>query len=281
MNFTIETGDLTRIRDTFATFSDRRFSAGLATALTRTAQAVQKAEVAEMRDVFDRPTPYTLNSIFVKPAIAANLEAQAGIKDDYGGSRSALAWLRWHITGGQRTPKAFEKLLMRAGAMHTEQRVVPGKFARLDAFGNISRGQIVQILSQLRIDTTAGSTRSLPRVLKGDNKATARAKANTIRRSYGRAGGRYVAFPNGRGRLKPGVYLNEGHNFGAKVGYGNSSRMRPVLVYVSKAEYEAGNFDFDYVGRRVVERELPLQVNRALQEHLQRLALKQTGSPAA
>lgn len=244
--------------------SERRIRAGVATGLTRVAIQVRDAEVREMRDVFDRPTPYTLNSMYVKPANAISGEASTGIKDNVGGSRSAVSWLRWQILGGLRTQTAFERLLTSSGAMRDEQRMVPAKGAKLDAYGNVSRGQLVQILSQLRIESSTGSARSLPRIVPSDTKREARLKANKIRRALGRAGGQYIAFPDGRGRLKPGIYMTEGRDFGAKLGFGRKAGILPVLLFVTKAEYEAGRFDFLYVAQNTIRRVLPAEVSRAL-----------------
>jgi len=41
-------------------------------AVNRTAKLVKQAEIDKMRAVFDRPTPYTLNSLYVKPGTKAN-----------------------------------------------------------------------------------------------------------------------------------------------------------------------------------------------------------------
>lgn len=269
-------------------FSDRRIRAAMATALTRTAVAIKAAEQREMRDVFDRPTPYTLGALYAEPATAARLHAEVGIKGDQQGRRSAAKWLRWQVYGGQRDLKAFEVLLRRYGLMPGDMRAVPGRAARLDAFGNMSKGQIVQILSQLRADSYAGSTRALPKVSAVERRELAkgsmrgltpqqksdfrsgRRKQASIRRSYGRSGGRYVALPNGahRGKLPPGVYLNEGRDFG-RLGYGATSRMRPVLIYVSKAYYEPERFDFYYVANRGAQ-QLGQQLAAALQESARR-----------
>ena len=43
MSFTIDTRDLERLRKSYARFSDRRFNAGMATALTRTVYAPSTA----------------------------------------------------------------------------------------------------------------------------------------------------------------------------------------------------------------------------------------------
>jgi hypothetical protein len=268
MRLMIDTRDIDRallpLRD-----MPRMLRASAAVALTATAVKVREAQQREMRDVFDRPTPYTLNSLFLRSARVgdASPEASVGIKDDFGGSRSAAAWLRWQIKGGQRRLKAYERLLVGAGAMRSEDRSVPGKGARLDAFGNISRGQLMQILSQLRIDTTQGSTRKLTQYAFEDTGKERRLKRNKIRRAYGKAGGRYIAFPKGRGRLKPGIYLNEGRNFGARLGYGNSSRMVPVLLFVGSTSYEA-TYDFNYVAQLAVGRHLLPELRAAVAKGL-------------
>lgn len=275
MRVTVTVQGLREVQAALRGFSDRRMASALATALTRTATAVRDAEQVEMRDVFDRPTPFTLGSLFVKPATnLANLEAEVGIKDNVGGARPATSWLRWQIGGGLRTLKAFERLLLGGGYMRNGDRAVPGAAARLDSYGNISKGQLVQILGQLRLDSSTGSTRSLPRIGADDNAKTKRDKANRIRRSLGRAGGRYVALPNGTRTLLPGIYLNEGRDFGAKAGYGASRRLRPVIIFVSKAQYEPERFDFHGVARRTIARQLQTQLQRAVAEAAGRLAAR-------
>jgi hypothetical protein len=273
MNFTIDTRDLDRVRKSFARFSDRRFNAGLATALTRTAQAVKVAQQAEMRDVFDRPSPYTLGAVFVDRARADKLEARVGIADSPGGrGRAAIKYLRWQISGGQRTPKAYERALMRAGALPDDMRTVPGKYARLDAFGNISAGQLRQILSQLRIELSAGATSVLPTIVEADNAATRKAKQRRIKTAYTRAGGQYVAFPNGRGKLRAGIYQVKSTAFGR-------TDPKPVLLFVNQAQYEAGRYDFEYVSQQAIQRTLPAEVDKAMADQLKRWADK-NGSAA-
>lgn len=226
-------------------------------AITRTAQHVQRAEVAEMRDSFDRPNPFTLGSIFLKPATLSNPQAEVGIKDNsFSTGRPPIQWLRWQVFGGLRTMTGYERLLRSAGAIPDDMRMVPGKFARLDAYGNISRGQLVQILSQLRIDSTVGSTRSLPRLQFEDNRKTLQAKRATIRRAYRRAGGEYVAFPNGRGKLQAGIYLIRATAFGR-------ADPKPVLIFVKQAAYEP-RFDFYSAARFAIQRHLPIEMRKAV-----------------
>lgn len=270
MKFTIDATELrTKIIEPLQG-SERRIRAVVAAALTKTGVLVKDAQRREMVDVFDRPTPFTLGSLYLKPATAANPEARVGIKDDFGGNRSALAWLQWQIKGGLRTQTAFERALVRGGAMRDDQRAVPAAFARLDAFGNMSRGQRIQILSQLRIGTgVLGSERRLPeRVPRGS--AAFRATESKIRRAYTKAGGQFLALPNGRGRLKPGVYQVRQFASGR-------SDPRPVLVFVSRAAYEPERFDFGYVAQSTIKRELPAQLRGALARSLLRDQAAQIG----
>lgn len=268
MNFSLDNSQVQALRASYSTFSDRRFAAGLATSLTRTATAIKAAQQAEMRDVFDRPTQFTLGAVFAQPARADKLEARVGIADSSGGQRPPISWLHWQITGGLRTPKAFERALMRAGAMPDDMRAVPGRFARLDAYGNISAGQIRQILSQLRIELSSGATSALPRVLASDNKATRQAKQRRIAGAYKRAGGQFVAFPRGRGKLKSGIYQVRSTGFGR-------TDPKPVLIFVSKAQYEAERYDFHYVSQLAYSRNIDVQIVAAMQDQLRRWAAKQ------
>ena len=287
MRYEIDTRQLDELRQRFQGFSNRRFNAGLATALTRTAAAVRQAQQAEIRDVFDRPTPRTLGAIYLQAAKADNLQAAVGVATEEFSGNAPIKWLRWQIGGGLRTAKGFERRLISAGAMPSDMLAVPGRFARLDAFGNISAGQIRQILSQLRIEPFSGATSALPRIGVGDKRLLAnarrgsgfvgpisgsavkdaRARINRVQSAYRRAGGQFVAFPNGRGKLKPGVYQVRSTAWGR-------SDPRPVLVYVTRAQYEAGLYDFDYVSQLAIQRNLGPNIQAATTDQLRRFAAK-------
>lgn len=257
MQLTIDTKSLQRTLDQLAHMPRQMRSAG-ALALTETAKRVKEAEIAEMRDSFDRPTNYTLGSVFVRGAISQRPVAIVGIKDNiFGQGRPAIQWLRWQIYGGLRSLTGYENLLVGAGLMRGTDRAVPGRFARLDAYGNISRGQIVQILSQLRIDTTYGSTRSLPRFAFDDRGRDRRAKKARIKLAYKNAGGQYIALPDGRGRLQPGIYQVRSTAFGR-------TDPKPVLIFVPKATYEPGRFDFHYVAQQAINKHFPAELRAAV-----------------
>jgi len=250
--------DLKALRETLGAFSDKRFNGTLAMALTATVGAVKDAEVREMKDVFDRPTPWTMGSMYVEGAKADKLIAETGIKDNPFAGRSPSYYLRWEIYGGSRSLKAFEKRLISAGAMPDDYRAVPGMFARLDNFGNMSKGQLNQIFSQLRIEQAAGAKSTLVRISKTDDSPKVqKLKQTKINAAYRKAGGQYIAFPNGRGKLLPGIYqVRSFQKFGR-------TDPKPVLIFVRWADYEA-IFDYDYVAMKTVEREFQPQVNQAI-----------------
>lgn len=111
-----------------------------ALALTKVGQAVKAEIKTEMPKAFDRPTPYTLNAVQLIPAKKDNLSAVVWLKDAprYGETH----YLFPQVEGGQRGRKRSETWI---GSMWA-----PGRGARKDQYGNMSRGQIVEIMSYLQ-----------------------------------------------------------------------------------------------------------------------------------
>lgn len=222
----------------------RQAKFAVAVALTRTAKNVKDAEYEQMRKSFDRPTTYTLRSLYMKPATRAKLEARVWLKDESAGSGTpASKYLLPQIEGGPRNVKRFEKALQAAGHMPHGYKAVPGRFAKLDRFGNVSFGQIIQILSQLNITLTAGHARNIST----DPKKAARARR--------RAGGQFFAVPTARGRLRPGIYQRRDFAFG-------SAAPRPVFIFVPRVTYRR-RFPFAEVAQRVIAAEFPAHFARA------------------
>lgn len=123
-----------------------------AVALTRTAKRAQVAVADEMKAKFDRPTRTTMKSLWIKPATKANLQAMVYVKDRPLGGKNPYSMaeiLKHQFAGGARIAKQMELILRRDGFLLHDEFVVPGAAAKLDSYGNMSRGQIVQILSQI------------------------------------------------------------------------------------------------------------------------------------
>lgn len=251
MKLTITT-DAGAVRDDLRDWSERRMNAAFATALTRTASAIRQDIRREMPRVLDRPTPWTLNSLFVKPATASALVASVDFKDDRASSNGgtpATYYLLPNVEGGARRLKRLEVALQAVGALPSGYFAVPAAGAKLDAYGNVSRGQIVQILSQLRIQLLAGSNRNMS--------WDARSQIAAQRR----AGGRFFVVAPGARAMQPGVYQRE--FIGRTV--------TPVFVFVRRANYRR-RFDFYGMAQDFARVRLPQEFDRAVRESAARLA---------
>lgn len=118
--------------------------------LKKAAPAVQ----AEMRQVFDRPTPWTLNSYrILKYAKKRQPTGIVGFKDmeNIGGrGTSAGKYLQPQMAGGPRPAKGLERLLRSRGILGNNEFLVPSKFMKLDQYGNVSRGTVQKVLANLQ-----------------------------------------------------------------------------------------------------------------------------------
>lgn len=118
-----------------------------ATAINAIGTGVQADIVASMQTTFDRPTPWTLRATYLKKARKSDLRAFVGIREFAGKGTPAWKYLGPQASGGARGQKRFERRLQATN--NAAAFAVPGRGARLDAYGNMSRGQIGQILAAL------------------------------------------------------------------------------------------------------------------------------------
>ncbi len=183
-----------------------------AVALTRTAKATVPAMQKAMLAAFDRPTAYTLNSLYIKPATKANLVAEVRLKDVASKGLPPSVYLAPDVFGGERQPKRSENLLRRAGMLPGGMLWVPGSGATLDRYGNMSRGQVVQVISALQANANAGYT--------ANKSYRIGARRNLKTDGY------FVGKP-ANGLLPLGVYLR------TKTG------LKPIMIFVSHAHYTA------------------------------------------
>ncbi len=206
-----------------------------AVALTRTAKDVKPALQAEMSRAFDRPTRYTLDSMFLKGATKASLEARVWLKDSWGKGTPAERYLGPQVFGGGRAQKGMERALQAARLMPANYFAVPAAGAQLDANGNVKRSQIVQILSQLRLQRGAGY----------ESRASGSARSQ---RTVARQGVTYFAIPTAARGLHAGVYLKRKFALGSAV--------RPVFLFVARAQYQP-LLKFFEVGEKVARERFP------------------------
>ncbi len=214
-----------------------------ALALTRTGQKAMVAEQKEMRDIFSNPTPYTLSGLYLRPATKQNLSVEVKLKDMASKAIPAAVFLAAQLKGGERKAKRFEKALQSVGALPPGYRIVPGSAAKLDAYGNMSQGQIVQILAFFRAFPEVGYKMNM----------TAASKARLARGNKRTQGFAYFVGRPGD-RLPLGIYQ--------RVRFAGGTAIKPVMIFTRSAVYQA-IFDFEYVAERTVEHEFGAEFARA------------------
>lgn len=191
-----------------------RFSSALA--LTRIAKIAKDDLKKEFKRRFDKPTPYTLRSIFISTANKRDLVAVVGIKDQESSknNKSPAQLLRHEFKGGSRGRSRLEYWLSQAGLISSTEYLAPGQEAKLDRYGNMSRGQVQQVISQLKIG--------------GDASTFASNSARSKRKRGRKKGSKSHGFFWSRGeRLPRGVWLRDG---GDAV---------PIAIVIRKPRYHA------------------------------------------
>lgn len=204
-------------------------------ALNSLAKIAQQEVKKEMLLNFDRPTPFTLNSTFIKYANKLNLTAQIYIKDiELAKSKSLAESIGHQFSGGSRLRKRLEYWLEKAGYISGNEFVVPGAGADLDQYGNMRRGQIQKVLSQLSAGSDAASYRS----------GSARSKSKRAVSGY---------FWSRGGKLKRGVWM--------RVNFASGSAVKPVLLVVQVPKYRQ-RINMEAIGVRVVDRDFGREFNK-------------------
>ncbi len=225
-------------------FSDRRFNATVATALTRTAKALSQGWQQQIDAKIDRPTARTQAATSFKGASASQLTATVLVKQRMPGMAPA-AYLAHHETGSARLIKKFEQALINSGAMPRGFVTVPGRHAKLDAFGNVSRAQIVAVIAQLGSDYSPGYQRVIS---KSVQKRLAR------QRRHGRT---YIAVSPAEARklrVSPGIYERmPDESRKAVFLFRSSTRYSKRLDLVGRAKLDVGKVFGQEFGRAAAE----------------------------
>lgn len=137
-------------------FNPKQFQFAQVVAASRIAEDIHFVLIREMKRVFDRPSPYTLNSLFVRYATKTSPEAYVSFKDYGGKGNTAGKYLQPQVYGGPRSLKRAEKALMAFVFGGRKYFLTPGHAAELDAYGNVPRNVYVKVLSALRAFSEVG-----------------------------------------------------------------------------------------------------------------------------
>ena len=228
--------DLERAQTGLTNFQKAQVPYAAALALNAVAEIAKQTIKTNMSIFFDRPTPYTLNSIMVIPATKTNLTAIVGSKDS--ASRTpASAYLKWEITGGNRAMKSTERSV---GSIF-----VPAKASKLDQYGNLPSSIVALIRSA---------------IASGSNSVVSGSK-------------RYVVIHAGNPRgLTPGVYVTSAANLSTKISGRRGSKtattrgtgpLKPVVFFEPKATYTP-RYDLEGIVSRVVSSQFARQFESML-----------------
>lgn len=180
-------------------------------ALTRTAIACRDRMAAHMRKAFRDPVPYTLGATRAAPATPASMSAAVYLRDFASKGTPAAKYLGAEINGGPRGQKRSERALAAIGILQSGGFVAPGAGARLDAHGQQSRGEIVQILSGLEAFGEQGY----------------RANKRSAGRGAGKVGQIFAVRQGGnRPGLQPGIYRRL-----------PGGKVTPLMKFISRPNY--------------------------------------------
>jgi hypothetical protein len=133
-----------------ALLTDLQFRFAVAQAMTDSAKAGQRAITDNMSRYIDRPTPFTQRSTYVSFANPNRMRAEVGFKQFATKGTPAGVYLSAMARGGDRPAKRSEQVLRRAGAIRSGQYIVPRRDWQGDPYGNVPRGTMSMVLSQLK-----------------------------------------------------------------------------------------------------------------------------------
>jgi hypothetical protein len=221
----------------------------------------------QMPHFIDRPTPFTLNSMFVKKATGNSLETTVQWKDFTGsGSIPAGKYLTPEVYGGARKQKRFERALQAAGLLPSGYVAVPTKDAPVDSYGNVPGGYITQILSYLKANPDYTQNRQVQRLkrmstgslIKGIGHAVInRGQLAAKEAAAKKRGKKFFAVIRGRdgNPLPSGIY--------ERVNFSLGSGVRRIFAFVPVATYRV-TFPFYDIGSEAAISKFPSKLDEAI-----------------
>lgn len=218
-------------------------------ALNRAAFTAADATKGEMRKVFERPTPWVIGGVQYMKATKDRLVAQVDFNAWKNTAVAVEKVLDAEIKGGNRRGKRFERALQAAGVLPAGMMIVPGSAAQLDSYGNMSPGQISQVLAWFKAFGATGHKANL----------TAKGKSRLAKDKKSGRGFAYFALQRQRGSLLPGIYQ--------RFQLGHGSAIKPVMIFIRPPRY-AKRLDFYGVGEKIARAEFDKEFPKALDEAL-------------
>lgn len=253
---------------------EKQAKKAVSVAINESAKKVRHRTVQEFEKQFHAPTSFTKRAMRVKEWASPNkLQAIVELRQDDPAWPRALAH---HFTGGRRQWKRFEAALYRIGILPAGMAAVPAKggwAVRKDRHGNISPGQITQILAYFqafgeqgyKANMTAEGRRKLARI-KGGGASRKPLRITGWAYFVSRGKGNWFgnrSWANGRMQhLPPGIWAKKGTHGVA---------VAPVLMFVRRPLYRK-RIDLATIGHEVVAKEFNKDFSAALEHEIGRMS---------
>ncbi|CAM4135679.1 hypothetical protein [Kerstersia similis] len=239
--------------------AERQVPYATSVALNKTAWSIRLKLEQEILRVFDRPTPYTQRSLRVTRATKARLQAAVGFAQYAGKGIRADQYLWAQVYGGNRAQKRSERALERVGL--PGGYTVPGAGAEMDAYGNMSRGQLVRLMSYLeafgeqgyRANSTAKSRARL-------------AKAKTVG-GYKRINGVVYFVSRGKGSMSGNREQNLAAGVWRKTGT-HGADVKPVLLATRRVPSYRERLPFFETADQIHGERFDIEFSTALEQAL-------------
>ncbi len=242
ITFKVDTSQINALQGALLTLSGK-MNRVTAVAMTRSAKAAQAELRRRTPDYIDRPTPWTLNGTFVRPATETKLVTTVGFKDYASSGTPAAKYLQLQVSGGQARRKGYENLLERRGLLRAGEFAIPSGNSplRFNRYGNISGAQYTQVLSRLSALREAGFA--------GNRTNSQRSRAARRREDY------FVATINGHRAIW------------ARVGQDRRD-ITPVFHFVGRAAQYGARFPVPAIVTGAFNKAFPLELQRAVNEQI-------------
>lgn len=240
--------DISQVRAGLALLSQQGRVA-FAKAMNDTAFYARKKIQDEMGRVFDAPTAWTKNSVYVRMARPDNLRAEVEPTYMGGKGNDPQNTLRAQIFGGERKLKRHERALASAGILQPGYYAVMPSDAmpgQTDGSGNYKASFYVQLLSYFAAFGEQGYRANMTSKRRGS-------LARYSKAGYKSIGG--VVYFVSWGKLRGDSAGALPYGIWAKTGT-HGANVRPVLLFVRKPQYRQ-RLDFHGIGERVITEKFP------------------------
>lgn len=240
---------LDQMLDGLDALEPRNIPFATAMALTKTAKHVEQQTRTNMASDIDRPTPFTLRSLYTKPASKTDLTATVRFKDFAGKGTPAGKYLQPITEGKARGDKSSERKLKNSGNIPIDKYLAPAKGSRTNAYGNVTASRYVQILSYLKSSGESGFTA---------NRSDTSTKRNKKMRQF------FTITEKGQGTglarsLPPGIYERLAGTAG-KAG----KAVRMVFALVRQPRYRV-SFPFYSDAQELAVKRFPIEIQAAIE----------------